>query len=238
MLAPSGLGTVLSVWAHPDDDVFLAGGVMAAAARAGQRVECVLATAGEHGTDDPQTWPPHVLSEVRRREAAAAMAELGLGPHRWLGYVDGTLASVDTDEATARITGIIDEVRPDTILTFGPDGMTFHQDHITVGIWTRRAWEKTGRRARLLTAAVTRAHVEEWSDKYEEWDVYMTDERPEGVREEDLALALDLDDGLLGRKMAALRVMPSQTKAVFDGLGEETFALLNRSEWFVAVPRS
>lgn len=211
---------------------------MAAAARAGQRVECVLATAGEHGTDDPQTWPPQVLSEIRRREAAAAMAELGLGPHRWLGYVDGTLASLDADEGTARIAEMIEEVRPETILTFGPDGMTFHPDHIAVGTWTRRAWAESGREARLLTAAVTRTHVEEWSDEYEEWNVYMTDDRPEGVGEEDLALALHLDEGLLARKMAALRAMPSQTRAVFDGLGEETFALLNRSEWFVEVPRS
>jgi LmbE family N-acetylglucosaminyl deacetylase len=233
MLTPSELGTVLSVWAHPDDDVFLAGGVMADAARSGQMVECVLATAGEHGTDDPETWPPEALGKIRRREAAAAMAELGLGSHRWLDYEDGTLASTDADEGVARIAKIIEEVRPDTILTFGPDGMTFHTDHITVGAWTTRAWAESGRRARLLMAAVTRAHVEQWSDNYDEWNVYMTNDRPEGVEEEDLALALDLDGVLLERKMAALRAMPSQTSAVFDGLGEDTFALLNRSEWFV-----
>lgn len=232
-LTPPELGTILSVWAHPDDDVFLAAGVMAAAAGAGRRVECVLATAGEHGTDDPRAWPPQVLGEVRRREAAAAMRELGLGPHRWLGYEDGTLADVEAAEGVGHIVGIIEEVRPDTILTFGPDGITFHTDHITVGQWARRAWEETGRRARLLQAAVTRDHVEKWSDQYEEWNVYMTDDRPEGVAPEDLALSLDLDGVLLERKMAALRAMPSQTDAAFEGLGEETFALLNRSEWFV-----
>jgi LmbE family N-acetylglucosaminyl deacetylase len=232
-LSPSELGTILSVWAHPDDDVFLAGGVMADAARQGQKVECVLATAGEHGTDDPQTWPPDRLAEIRRREAGAAMAELGLGSHRWLDYEDGSLASVDANEGVGRIAGIIEEVQPDTILTFGPDGMTFHSDHITVGAWTRRAWEQSGRRARLLAAAVTRAHVEQWSDKYEEWNVYMTDARPSGVDDEDLAVAVDLTGVLLERKMAALRAMPSQTRAAFDGLGEDTFALLNRFEWFV-----
>ena len=36
------LGTILSVWAHPDDETYLAGGVMAAAVDAGQRVVCVL----------------------------------------------------------------------------------------------------------------------------------------------------------------------------------------------------
>ena len=32
------LGTVLSIWAHPDDETYLAGGVMASCVAAGQRV--------------------------------------------------------------------------------------------------------------------------------------------------------------------------------------------------------
>jgi LmbE family N-acetylglucosaminyl deacetylase len=57
-LTPEELGTTLSVWAHPDDESYLAGGVMAAAAGHGRRVVCVSATAGEHGTTDLATWPP------------------------------------------------------------------------------------------------------------------------------------------------------------------------------------
>ncbi|HEX3261549.1 MAG TPA: PIG-L family deacetylase, partial [Pseudonocardia sp.] len=47
------LGTVLGIWAHPDDEAFLSAGLMAAARDAGQRVVCVTATLGEHGTSDP-----------------------------------------------------------------------------------------------------------------------------------------------------------------------------------------
>lgn len=54
----AGLGTILGVWAHPDDEVYLSAGVMAAAAAAGNRVVVVTATRGEHGTDDPARWPP------------------------------------------------------------------------------------------------------------------------------------------------------------------------------------
>lgn len=42
----AALGTVLSVWAHPDDETYLAAGVMAAARDGGQRVVCASATAG------------------------------------------------------------------------------------------------------------------------------------------------------------------------------------------------
>ena len=52
--------------------------------------------------------------------------------HRWLDYPDGGCAAVDAEEAVARIAAIIDEVRPDTVLTFGPDGGTGHPDHIAV----------------------------------------------------------------------------------------------------------
>ena len=61
------LGTVLGIWAHPDDEAFLSAGLMAAARDAGQRVVCVTATLGEHGTDDPGSWPPNRMARVRER---------------------------------------------------------------------------------------------------------------------------------------------------------------------------
>jgi LmbE family N-acetylglucosaminyl deacetylase len=57
------LGTVLGIWAHPDDETFLSAGLMAAAREADKRVVCATATLGEHGTDDPQLqWDMEVQS--------------------------------------------------------------------------------------------------------------------------------------------------------------------------------
>ena len=140
-MTTADLGTILSVWAHPDDETYLAGGVMAAAAERGQRVVCVSATAGEHGTPDPQTWPPERLGQLRRWEAAAAMAVLGVSEHRFLGLPDGALVDHEA-EGRAAIGRLLDEIEPDTILTFGPDGVTFHPDHIAVSRWTTSAWER------------------------------------------------------------------------------------------------
>src|SRR5688572_19253134 len=107
MTFPEDLGTIASIWAHPDDETFLAGGVMAAAAAGGQRVICVSATAGELGTSDPQTWPPERLGRVRRWEASAAMAILGVADHRWLGYADGSLADLQPDDPVDRLADIL-----------------------------------------------------------------------------------------------------------------------------------
>ena len=67
----TNLGTILSVWAHPDDETYLSAGIMASARDQGLRVVCTSATAGEHGTSDPQAWPPSRLGQVRSWEATA-----------------------------------------------------------------------------------------------------------------------------------------------------------------------
>ena len=58
-------GTVLGVWAHPDDETYLSAGLMAEAARDGRRVMCVTATRGEGGSMDEDRWPPETMGEVR-----------------------------------------------------------------------------------------------------------------------------------------------------------------------------
>ena len=127
----------------------------------------------------------------------------------------------------------MDEVRPDTILTFGPDGQTFHPDHIAVHRWVTAAWERRGRRERLLYSATTTDHIDRFGDLYERWNVYMSDQRPVGVPREDLALELRLGDVLLGRKLAALSAMATQTESARELLGPELYAEQAATEAFV-----
>ncbi len=229
-----GLGSLLSIWAHPDDETFLAGGVMGLARDRGQRVVCVSATAGEHGTDDPVTWPPDRLGALRRDESAAAMRILGVDDHRWLDYEDGTLAGADREEGIGRVVELLQEVRPDTILTFGADGMTFHPDHMTIHSWVREAWERRGRPGRLLCAAVEAEVLERQRDVLETWGVYMTEQRPAAVPARDLALHLTLDGAVLDRKLAALDAMPSQIEPSLARVTREQFREVNRVESFLA----
>lgn len=226
------LGTILSIWAHPDDETYLAGGVMAAARDNGQRVVCVTATLGEHGTPDPGAWPPDRLGRLRRWEAAAAMAVLGVGDHRVLGLPDGAL---DRHEGHGRamVGRLLDEVRPDTILTFGPDGITFHPDHMAVHRWVTAEWARRGRLARLLYATSTAQHLARFGQLYDEWGVYMTDERPTGARCDELAVHLELDGVEVDRKLAALAAMTSQTGTVMATLDRTTYTASVAEEAFV-----
>ena len=69
LIDSSRLGTVLAVWAHPDDESFVAGGLLAAASDAGSRIVCLTATRGERGTADPARWHSRQVGQTRTREA-------------------------------------------------------------------------------------------------------------------------------------------------------------------------
>lgn len=227
------LGTILSVWAHPDDETYLSGGIMSLARRNGQRVVCVSATAGELGTPDPDAWPPDRLGRLRRWEAAAAMAVLGVAEHHFLGYPDGGLAALDSSEPIAKLRTLLDDVRPDTVLTFGPDGMTFHPDHQTVSKWVTEAVRTYRPTARLLHCVGTSEHYAAWQQRYEEWGVFMTDERPIGVPEAEVDLCIKLSDEVLDQKIAALSSMYSQVAPAIALMGLDDYQRSNATEAYV-----
>jgi len=233
---PHELGTILAIWAHPDDETYLAAGVLAAARDRGQRVVCVSLTAGEHGTGDPIVWPPDRLAPVRRWEAAASLAVLGVSEHHVFGFPDGGLRADDAD-AFDLVGDLIGAIDPDTILTFGADGMTFHPDHIAVHELVTTAWMQRGCAARLMYAATTVEFLDRYRRRLDDWGMYMTDERPTGLPESRLGVHLRLQGAALDRKVTALRAMATQTGPVLDALGEHVFRDFVSEEAFVDAER-
>ncbi|PVZ13115.1 PIG-L deacetylase family protein [Actinomycetospora cinnamomea] len=215
--------TLLGVWAHPDDETFLSSGLLLDARARGDRVVLVTATRGEHGTDDPARWPPDRLGAHRARELDAALAVLGVTEHRWLGYTDGTCPLVPERTAAERIAAIVDEIGPDTIVTFGPDGVTGHADHRAVGRWARRAWRAAAPGATLLEAVLPRGFARRFAEINETFGVFMDGPAPEVEAD----LHLRLDGERLDRKIAAMLAQDSQTRRLVEGVGLATF----RSWW-------
>lgn len=226
------LGRVLGVWAHPDDETYLSGALMAFARANGQQVVCVTATAGERGTSDPDRWPPEELAKVRREELAEALGLLGVEEHHWLDYADGGCASVPDDEAVERIADLVRSVRPDTLVTFDPSGMTGHADHVTVSRWATEAWRRVGGTGRLLYAVKTRAWLDRFAELHATVPVFDPG-YPRTVPESDLALRLLPDDETLDVKIRALRCQESQVAPVIEAVGEDTWREWNAEEAFV-----
>ena len=229
------LGTVLGIWAHPDDEAFLSAGLMAAARDAGRRVVCVTATLGEHGTSDPGRWPPTRMARVRERELQASLAALGVTEHHLLGLTDGTCAAAPHELIVAHLARVIDAVEPDTIVTFGPDGMTGHEDHQTVSAWATDAHELAAPDSRLLYATTTEEFVRDWEPDRGAFDVFLADGLPLRTPAADLAVELRLDSEIVDRKIVALKAQASQTTGLFAALGEERVRRWWSTETFVAA---
>ncbi len=225
------LGTILGVWAHPDDEGYLSGGIMAAAARDGRRVVCVTATRGEAA--DPERWPPADLAKIREAEIAACMEILGVADHRFFDYPDGGCAAADADEAADRIATIVDEVRPDTVLTFGPDGMTGHPDHIAVSDWTARAVARAGTGAALYFATKTPTWIAAFAASADEMGVMMDDDVEFPCTPVDqLAIYEVFDGALLDRKERAMCAQATQVLDLREAMGADVYRDLLREEVF------
>lgn len=143
---------LLLVHAHPDDESINNGATMARYAAEGARVTLVTCTLGEEGEVIPPALAHLVpgrddtLGPWREGELAAAMKELGVTDHRFLGgagrYRDsgmmgvaqnrrpGSFWSADLDEAAGYLVKVVREVRPQVLVTYDPDGGYGHPDHI------------------------------------------------------------------------------------------------------------
>ena len=235
-IRPEELGTILSIWAHPDDETYLAGGVMAAAAAHGQRVVCATASAGERGTDDPMTWPPERLGGCgggRRRP-----------PWRCSGSRSTTTSASPTAPSPTTAArgghasgGSSTRCGPTPSSPSDPtDGRsTPTTSRCTTGSPT--AWVARGCGPRLLYAAVTNDLLDRFLGLEEDLGVYMSDERPLGVHPADLAVHLRVAGPLLDQKLTALRAMATQTSGAMATIPAATFAAIVAEEAFVAALR-
>ncbi len=125
---------IACVFAHPDDETFCVGGIVAKYAAAGVPIDLFCATNGDAGKSaGVPVSSREELAEIRRRELRAAASILGIGTIEMPGYRDGELAQADSSRLIGDIVGFIRRTRPTVVLTFGPEGApTGHSDHRAV----------------------------------------------------------------------------------------------------------
>ncbi|HKE04946.1 MAG TPA: PIG-L deacetylase family protein [Blastocatellia bacterium] len=137
------MNTLLAIFAHPDDESLVAGGTLARYAAEGWRTALICATRGEWGPISDESLADYEnLGERRERELREACAVLGVSWLQFLDLEDGAVAAPDADEEVAALEKLarsIRELRPQIIITFGPDGLYGHADHIAIGQLATRA---------------------------------------------------------------------------------------------------
>jgi LmbE family N-acetylglucosaminyl deacetylase len=137
--APSSPGTVVAIFAHPDDETIVSP-ALARYAREGAKVYVVVGTDGRRGVSAHAKIPAgDSLATVRASEARCSAQALGAQPPILLGFEDAGLAVLSPwpgeplDRMAKRIETTLRELRPDAVITWGPDGGYGHQDHRLVG---------------------------------------------------------------------------------------------------------
>ncbi len=152
-------GRILGVFAHPDDEVFCAGGTLARYARDGVETMVLSATRGEAGQiRDAALATRRTLPQVREGELRAACAALGVTQVALLDHVDGTLAGLDLAALVTEVRDVVDAFDPDVVITFGPDGAYGHPDHVTIGRAATAACQG-GRERRLFHSYFPRSRL-------------------------------------------------------------------------------
>ena len=118
-------GSALAVFAHPDDESFGLGAVLARLVAEGTGVLALCFTRGEASTlgaaDD--------LGSIRAAELAAAGAVLGLGGTTVLDYPDGGLAAQPLTELAGHVERHALDAGADLLVVFDEAGITGHPDH-------------------------------------------------------------------------------------------------------------
>lgn len=238
--------TLVVVFAHPDDDAYgVAGSVALHADDPDFRFVLVLATYGEQA-DIPEGSPHtrETLPAVRKAEDEAAWRALGREPDRveWLGMPDGGIADLPFEDVVAAVVPILVEEDPAVVVTFGPDGIFGHPDHITVGAATDEAFRRLrslGRSGlrRLLHGAVPQTVFERWNAQRAAMGLHVFDPTQtyhmRGVPDEQIGVTVNTR-AVAARVVAGLQEHRSQHHVMSDDPTDtEQWERRLGREWYV-----
>ena len=140
---------ILGAFAHPDDETTSSAGTFSRYSRQGVDIYVATATRGDKGSlgTDDLVIEPDDLPAVREAELRSVLELYGAQPPIILGYRDQELSSTDFPKLVEEVTSIMDAVTPDVVITFGPTGISHHEDHITIHLATVEAFHRYSGRA-------------------------------------------------------------------------------------------
>lgn len=198
--------SILGIFAHPDDETTTTGGTFAMYASQGARVQVITATRGELGTlgQDGKSFTREELPAVREAELRSVMRLIGAREPIVLDYRDQELDRANVEEVSDRMLAVMREAKPGVVITWGPNGISGHVDHIAVHEAAVRAFHRyrrtTSSTLRLFYVAIPRDLAERFG-----LDVEGPEAEP--------TLTIDITE-FMGVKVSALRLYRSQQDAI------------------------
>jgi LmbE family N-acetylglucosaminyl deacetylase len=236
---------VACVFAHPDDDTYGVAGSLAAVAGEDLELLLVMTTSGEAGQiADPSLATRETLARVREAEDRASWSALGLAPKiHFLRYPDGGVAEVAQETLVAVYLDLLQDAAPDVVITFGPDGVTGHADHVAVGAAASAAFHAARAAGadgfeRLLHVCIPQSRIDRFNELLRERGMPPIDPaqpfQPRGVPDESVGIVVDCST-VYERKLEALRC--HRTQAEMEDVPFEVWPeVLGTEAYVVAFP--
>ena len=221
---------MLVVVAHPDDETFGTGSVIAHEALRGVHVTVCCATRGEAGEAPDWLADGEDLGAVRAGELRDAAAALGASRVVLLDFADSgmlgdagkrTLAGAPFDDVAAAVRTVVDDVDPHVVVTLDPVNGDGHRDHARIGAATVAACEHRSS-TRVYAWTVPRRLLASWFAELERVrpgsDHLDLDREGLGRPVEEITTVLDTAD-VLDVRSSASELHRSQTPP-FDSMPE------------------
>jgi LmbE family N-acetylglucosaminyl deacetylase len=137
---------LMCILAHPDDESLGMGSTIARYTNEGVEVHLLTATRGERGWLGDEASNPGLteLGRLREDELMAAARVLGIKSVVLLNYIDGDLDQAPVDKIVSEIVGYVRRVKPQVVISFGPEGGYGHPDHIAISQFATTALVRSG----------------------------------------------------------------------------------------------
>ncbi|WP_188905256.1 PIG-L deacetylase family protein [Deinococcus aerophilus] len=138
---------LLLIVPHPDDEVYGASGTLMTLLEGGEACGLVTLTRGEAGRTLGLAEGPEELARMRAAELAACLEVIGLSTHpgsvhEQHDFPDKYLKDVPFEQVVDTAYHAMRRHRPQTVLTFPPNGSNGHPDHVTTHRAVKAAWDR------------------------------------------------------------------------------------------------
>lgn len=216
--------SVVAIFAHPDDEAFGPAGTLRKLAKTND-VYLLCATKGHEG--DNYTESKEKIFRIRTKELLNSAKTLGIKRVYFLGFRDGKLDNNSYHKLAAKITKKLEAIKPHTIITFEPRGVSGHIDHIAVSMVSTYVFYALPYIHTLLYYCITNQHRAHIQDYF----IYF----PPGYSAKEIDKTVDVSD-VWEDRINALLCHKSQQKDIYTN-GLPILNSLPKKEYFLTLKK-